>query len=483
MKRLLVIILLIFPLSCYDGLSDMLDDLTMKVPICVDASAAPGGDGRGWRNAFQTLQDAVAAAQPGDEIWVADSLLEVNAQVNVDKSLSIYGGFSGTESRRAERNSNVKTEIKMIVGNNPLFEVSGVIVKIDGFSFTSNTGLEYVYDSIFINNGSTVEISSCTFENINGNNCFPRIINNGSAVIRDCRFNTNRSSNGAAIYSTGIKLLVYDSEFIDNQGTGAGIWAHASEVVIENCRFEGNGSLSTPEGGAIRTVNTDIKIYRSVFISNKAIQGGALYVTGTSSLNIDGCSFHGNETNSSGSGGAIFMHQYNRFIITNSAFSSNSAGNNGGGAIRIFANNTHFMANLTFLFNSASTNLGGAMRLPAGPYTYNIYNSVFQNASNIYLGANTTVNLYNCFYKTSAAGGISGDVNHTANPYDCVRDETHPFISTTPDTSDFLHPKDLIVDKGFKGSYPVGYTVPSSDLAGNTRVRGSAIDIGAYERQ
>ena len=39
--------------------------------IHVDASAPDGGDGQLWETAFDDLQDAIAAAVPGDELWIA----------------------------------------------------------------------------------------------------------------------------------------------------------------------------------------------------------------------------------------------------------------------------------------------------------------------------------------------------------------------------------------------------------------------------
>ena len=46
--------------------------LVQAETIFVDADAGPGGNGKSWQTAFDDLQDALAAAQGGDDIWVAE---------------------------------------------------------------------------------------------------------------------------------------------------------------------------------------------------------------------------------------------------------------------------------------------------------------------------------------------------------------------------------------------------------------------------
>ena len=82
--------------------------------LYVDANAGGAGDGSSWDNAYPTLQDALAVAASGDEIWVAASVYypdEGAGQTNDDRTstfmlqngVAIYGGFDGTEAQREER--------------------------------------------------------------------------------------------------------------------------------------------------------------------------------------------------------------------------------------------------------------------------------------------------------------------------------------------------------------------------------------------
>ena len=72
--------------------------------IYVDANAQPGGDGLTWTTAYNYLQDALADAQTGDEIWVAEGTYYPTSDYGLGigdrgkhfrmiNGVAIYGGF------------------------------------------------------------------------------------------------------------------------------------------------------------------------------------------------------------------------------------------------------------------------------------------------------------------------------------------------------------------------------------------------------
>ena len=62
--------------------------------IHVDDGAPPGGDGTTWATAYDSLYDAMAAAQSGDQIWVAGGTYVGNFTLTL--GVELYGGFAGT---------------------------------------------------------------------------------------------------------------------------------------------------------------------------------------------------------------------------------------------------------------------------------------------------------------------------------------------------------------------------------------------------
>ncbi len=79
--------------------------------VHVNAGAQPqGADGATWESAYPDLQDALAQASPGDEIWIASGTYKpdrgtrnTNLSFDIPSGVSVYGGFQGTESTVDQR--------------------------------------------------------------------------------------------------------------------------------------------------------------------------------------------------------------------------------------------------------------------------------------------------------------------------------------------------------------------------------------------
>ncbi len=458
MKRLLLIIILVFPLSCYDGLSDMLDEVTMKVPVCVwDAAPGPVHDGRGWKNAYTTLADAVAAADEGDTIWVAGTQ-NLASTVTISKPLTILGGFSGTESRRDQR--DVDNNKAVITG--PGFSViidSGVNVQFEGLRFTGFTTSRAIQvdgnsnvitrECIFNNNsmavrvsGSTYTAENCRFEDnaVTGSYGTAFYIDNSTVNIKDSIFDNNSTDqSGGAIYAVNNSNVTIsdNTEFYRNSATGSSglggaVYATGSTVTISGSLFgdeftAGSGN-SAAYGGAVcgensstLTISNNTKFYRN----NASHTAGAIRLNDNSVLNIDKCFFGGD---AAGSGniadypsGAIAVYLHSTFNMTDCSFKENSAGTYGG-AVHISESDS-VIAGCNFKSNSALSNNGGALYFQASVSEKNLTikrsdfdsNSANGSGGAIYFtstGLNSGIVMESCIVRnTPTDNGSAVDIN------------------------------------------------------------------------
>ena len=87
----------------------------------VDMNSTGSNDGISWENAFSSLQDALGAANSGDELWVKEGVYRPDQGAGIqlgdrDTSfvipggVSLYGGFSGDETSVEQRDWHVEGE-------------------------------------------------------------------------------------------------------------------------------------------------------------------------------------------------------------------------------------------------------------------------------------------------------------------------------------------------------------------------------------
>lgn len=75
--------------------------------VHVDAGAADGGDGTTWASAFNDLAIGLAAAESGDQVWVAQGRYQPSitriAAFEIRADIALYGGFRGFETALGQR--------------------------------------------------------------------------------------------------------------------------------------------------------------------------------------------------------------------------------------------------------------------------------------------------------------------------------------------------------------------------------------------
>jgi len=103
-------------------------------------------DGVSWNTAYSSIQDALAVAAKGDEIWVAKGIYypdiglgqtkgDRKASFRLLDGVALYGGFAGTEKHRNERDWAVNvTVLSGDIDTNDGANSSGIVTDAAGIN-------------------------------------------------------------------------------------------------------------------------------------------------------------------------------------------------------------------------------------------------------------------------------------------------------------------------------------------------------------
>ncbi|WP_458403205.1 lectin like domain-containing protein [Methanobrevibacter sp.] len=236
-----------------------------------------------------------------------------------------------------------------------------------------------IYNSNFINNSVATDSGGALYTSKYLNVYNSKFINNTSPSAGGAVFNTDwqmiRSNMGVTKFT---ESHYYDSVFISNHANDGGAIYKSS--IVENCTFANNSAANI--GGAIN----DAKIVKnSIFTNNSASFAGAIYNDGASPFYLYDSEFIKNHAENSG--GAIYSDKIEAYylqfasntIIYNSIFEDNSAVNFAGalytmGEVSVYSSG---------FSNNSATN-GGAIY---STDNMNIHNSSMTNNSANYGGA------------------------------------------------------------------------------------------------
>ena len=223
--------------------------------IFVDDNASAGGDGASWASAHKYLQDALAVAEYGDEIWVAEGTYKPDQGAGKNagdraspfvlvNGVGMYGGFWGTESSRDPQGDNNQTILSGEIDENSSLWSLNVV---SGANLNANTTL----DGFRITKGNANGAGGTVYANGGG-----LWIKDSEFKISNCVF-TNNSANddGGGIYSysysssSSSSLTLTNCVFTNNSATyGGGIYSYSS-LTLTNCILWKNTSDSVEGHG------------------------------------------------------------------------------------------------------------------------------------------------------------------------------------------------------------------------------------------
>jgi len=399
---------------------------TLADVIYVNGAAPGGGNGADWPTAFNTLDAALAVAQNGDQVWIAQGTYVTPApsgspflsSFRVPAGVSLYGGFAGVESDLSQAQPSVhvtvlKGSVPDPAGGGPVVILRNTTATISGFTIrdglAANYGPSWHGGGGLLIDGGIVSVSHCVFANNsifhNPDQDYGRggglcVTEGASVSVSHCTFDSNSThkwswdllghrrplpGQGGAIYVDSSTLSVTRSTFIDNRGggtnatceagssnspgaaaSGGAIYASASTLTISSCAFSGNSAGSSH--GVICGLPDPVFPFTTP--GGAAGQGGAIYLSGGTTA-ISRTVFQGNSAGASdigsGCGGAIYAA--GSMSVANCRFLGNSAGNgvdsgDAGDGGGVYSNASAFFVNCEFTGNRAG--VGNSTSSPAG---------------------------------------------------------------------------------------------------------------------
>ena len=311
--------------------------------IYVNDDAGGNDDGSSWSDAFTDLQDGLAGAGSGDQIWVAAGVY-IPGMTETDtfqliSGVEIYGGFEGavgTEDNFGAR--DFKTFITVLSGDidgNDLSDANSVVPEaafimgancdtvvtgsgtdgttvLDGFTITAgqadNGGIGRDRGAGMYNDGGSPTVSNVTFS---GNSCAQlgggmHNFNNSSPRLTNLFFSGNFSNaiGGGLANDLNSSPILSSVTFFNNStgfDRGGGMSnGRSSNPVIRNVWFIGNSAGGS--GGGLSNFGSNPTLGNVIFSGNSAFFGGAMSNGGGSSPTLTNVTMRGNSADNEGGG-------------------------------------------------------------------------------------------------------------------------------------------------------------------------------------
>jgi len=474
------------------------------------------GNGSSWENAVSELADALKAAKTNTaikEIWVAKGTYKPMYSAEDTKfgtnqgrdnsfflvvGVKVYGGFAGTETTLAQRDLSITANSTTLSGD---FNNDDIITgKGQSLSITNNSENAYhVVISADNSTGAFLDGFTITGGNANTNATFTvsgqtiyRTAGGGMAIHGASPSLNNLKIYGNSASISGGGVYLYDASPALNQvyvgkNVGGGIGTAFGAPSLTKVVLEGNNALY---GGGINISSNASPILEDVsLLANYASgNGGGVQITGNATIVFNRVSFVQNET--AGSGGAAFI-SYSSPKFVNVAFTGNRAQK--GGALYALGNlSAPLFTNCTFKANQAT---GGQAIYAWETADIALNNCIvwkdtgFTGNNNLEEN-NSSFILKNTMLQYPGNGfDINLDMASTALlNKDPLFGNGADNIAGTNDDEFNLKPGSLAIGVGDNALYENadGNSTNNSlsqdkDLAGNPRLTGSNIDLGAFE--
>ena len=460
----------------------------LSITLFVDNDAASGGNGQSWDTAYNNLQAAITESDTRnsdaditnnvDQIWIAEGTYKPGANRTstflLRDGVNLYGGFAGTESSLLERDlsANHTTTLSGDIG--VLGDASDNVYSV----VFCDAQTESVIDGLVISDGNADQAWHAYY----ADRCFGGgVYNEGTLTIANCTISENLSSlRGGGVFSDGT-LTIIQSLFTDNITDlfGAGL-GNEGEAIIDHSIFSNNTSVQ--DGGAIyNATDCTLTITNSTISNNAATYyGGGILNDGT--MVVEQVSLLGN-TGQVGAG----INSYGDLAIINSTIASNTATRYGGG---IENGGSLKITNSTLTDNSAGSGGGLSSQFDGTAILHNTIIAGNTNSWSTYEpdidnGGEALSGSYNLIGIVSGQStlldGVNGNqVGSSSSPIDPQLSDLIQFANGLSGYVPLVGSPVIDTGNNAVAVYDNGIAF-SSDIAGNSRIANSIVDIGVCE--
>ena len=491
----------------------------LATTLYVKSNAVGENNGFSWQDAYLDLQNALATASIGDQIWVAQGIYtpsqpndtgdprDVNFKL-ID-GVKIYGGFAGIigseglfsglfQEQLVRDPNNYETILSGDIGisgsdiDNSYHVVTSndTITNstlLDGFTITTgyaNGGNNKDFGGGLYNSGGNPRLENLIFKNNVATNCGGGIYNLNSTdlVLKAVKLTNNKAiQTGGGMCNEHSSPQLNAITIISNSATdGGGIYNNNSVLVLNGGYVKENQASNN--GGGFYNQDTTLTVTdnpnKVIIQSNQAsLNGGGIY-NNNSILTISYFSFEGNSA--AGSGGGLYDDMTSRSSMHHTFFTGNQA-NNGGGWYGENLNAT--LKQMTFSGNQASSHGGGIYHVAGYLVVDNsiLWNNADQAGNNqsaqIYFTGLSPIINYSIIQ-----GGWSDITDYPGQNKDedpLFVSEINPLSAPQPGGDFHLRPGSPAANAGLNDLLDA----IAKDFEQRARIINDVVDMGPYEMQ
>jgi hypothetical protein len=264
-------------------------------------NTTPNPSGASWNEAFTDLNQALALAQYGDAIWIAQGVYKPSssddrmASFMLKNGVKIYGGFSGDELSLDARNPALYPAVLSGDIGLPGDKNDNSLHVLVGIGLDSTTLL----DGLVVSDGNSYNYTPLNGRDVCGAGLLllgAYDIPNTAPLIRNCKFLRNEAFNGGGIYAdwenpdiTGLLIqpvnpvidhCIFEFNRASYQGGAYYKRGHPfssqDTLVLSHCRFSDNKAYSWYGGGVLlaQPGSTHVRLEHCIFERDSAITGG-----------------------------------------------------------------------------------------------------------------------------------------------------------------------------------------------------------------